>query len=118
MYSLNLTNGKVLVLAPKLRNFYAIGFFLARFESSELENVTIKFWDNDYITPWRTLKEYQVMFKVMLSQLSRAKIPALDMWILQISLYLIFYIYKEFSDNYITRGLFKLSFSLSLEVKS
>ncbi|KAL8103297.1 hypothetical protein AgCh_027744 [Apium graveolens] len=82
-FTLNLTKGKVVVLAPKLRNFHAIGVFLTRFECSELENVTIQFWDCKFSTPWWTLKQYKDLFKVMFSQLGSTKILTLDSATLQ-----------------------------------
>lgn len=86
-YNADLTTGKIVVLAPKLCNFNAIGFFRIRFEGSELENVYIRYW---HFTTNRAqaLKEHLILIKVMFSQLGSTKTLTLDLETLKVNLIL------------------------------
>ncbi|KAK1378373.1 hypothetical protein POM88_025117 [Heracleum sosnowskyi] len=87
--SVNASEAKIVVLAPKLCNFTAVGFFPTTFEGSMLENVNIKFWDwtmykyKKKHTPSWVLKQHLDLFRIMLSQLRSAKILSLDLVTLQ-----------------------------------
>ncbi|KAK1379415.1 hypothetical protein POM88_026159 [Heracleum sosnowskyi] len=76
-YNNDLSEGKIVVLAPNLLNFNAIGFFRVRFEGSELENVYIRYWNS---TKYRAqaLKDRLNLLKVMFSQLGNTKTLTLD----------------------------------------
>ncbi|KAK1361495.1 hypothetical protein POM88_045969 [Heracleum sosnowskyi] len=71
---------KIKVVAPKLCNFSSIGFFWIIFQSCNLENANIKFWDS--VQSW-VLKENRKLLKSMFSQLGSAKTLTLDMVTLQ-----------------------------------
>ncbi|KAL1805851.1 hypothetical protein ACET3Z_028919 [Daucus carota] len=73
---------KIVVLAPKLCNFEAIGFFRLVYEGSELENAIIKYWDIPLSsTAWR---HYDDLIETMFSQLGSAKILSLDLVTIQL----------------------------------
>ncbi|KAL1805849.1 hypothetical protein ACET3Z_028917 [Daucus carota] len=73
---------KIVVLAPKLCNFEAIGFFRMVYEGSELENAIIKYQDLPLSsTAWT---HYQDVIETMFSQLGSTKILSLDLATIQI----------------------------------
>ncbi|KAK1378370.1 hypothetical protein POM88_025114 [Heracleum sosnowskyi] len=77
------SEAKIMVQAPKLRNFEAVGFFPMTFGGSELENVDIKFWDCTRYSCesqfWRTNPLFETMFPL----LGSTKILSLDLLTLQ-----------------------------------
>lgn len=92
--SVNASEAKIVVLAPKLCNFSSnIGFFPTTFEGSMLEYVNIKFWDstmyryNKKHTPSWVLKQHLDLFRIMLSQLRSVKILTLDLVTLQVTVF-------------------------------
>lgn len=91
-YNADLTKAKFFVLAPKLCNFNAIGFFRTRFEGSELENVNIRYWPCN-IHREQALKEHLNLLKVMFSQLGNTKTLTLDLETLKVNLFFTIYFY-------------------------
>ncbi|XP_074342519.1 uncharacterized protein LOC141680106 [Apium graveolens] len=77
-YNTDRARGRVVVLAPKLCNFNAIGFFRTRFEGSMLENVYIKYWQYKNYRE-QELKEHLNLLKVMFAQLGSTKTLTLDL---------------------------------------
>ncbi|KAL1805860.1 hypothetical protein ACET3Z_028928 [Daucus carota] len=72
---------KIVVLAPKLCNFEANGFFRMAYEGPELETVSIKFWH------WfcsKDLRDCQDVVETMFLQLGSAKILSLDKETIQV----------------------------------
>ncbi|XP_074338643.1 uncharacterized protein LOC141676821 [Apium graveolens] len=77
----------VVVRAPKLCNFNAIGFFRTTFRESELKKVNVKFWDKTMYqkrrAPSWVLKRHTDLFQVMFSQLGSAEMLSIDLVTLQ-----------------------------------
>ncbi|KAK1372652.1 hypothetical protein POM88_028845 [Heracleum sosnowskyi] len=71
----------IVVLAPKLTNFTALGIFQITFEDSKLENVYLKVrgWINRTNIPRKQIKEYYQQYIFMLPGLGRAEILNLQL---------------------------------------
>lgn len=82
------TSYNVVVRAPKLCNFNAIGFFRTTFRGSELKKVNVKFWDETMYqkrrAPSWVLKRHQDLFQMMFSQLGSAEMLSVDLVTLQV----------------------------------
>ena len=87
----NAIKGKIVVWAPKLCNFSAVGFFWTTLKGcDELKRVNIKFWDRTMYpskrTPSWVLKLHRDLFETMFSELGSAEILSVDLVILQVPL--------------------------------
>ncbi|KAK1378346.1 F-box domain-containing protein [Heracleum sosnowskyi] len=77
----------IVVQAPRLCNFNAIGFFRTTIRGSELKKVNVKFWDktmyrNNRAPSW-VLKRHKDLFQMMFSQLGSAEMLSVDLVTLQ-----------------------------------
>lgn len=75
-------SGKFIVSSQKICNFISLGVFPIRFEVSQLENVNVKLWDSTrykITAPWRKMKKYYRWVTDMFPGLGSARIVALDL---------------------------------------
>lgn len=88
-------SGKIIVLAPEIRNFSSLGFFPITFGVSELENVDIKLRGSNGDETIATSKDrkmyYYTQVVYMFPGLSSARILTLDLETIEVFLFLFFF---------------------------